>query len=1602
MKKKTLSLRIFSILLLVCMLTLSLPFSAFAVSDCIAISVTDEHATTLGGMFTSVTNAKNYVAVEHKVDLPIGKSIKLDVVGVLQRSYDATWESSNSSVVKVEPTGRLIAVGSGTAKVTASSEGMTAELTVNVVPKIDIKYKTAKVSVNKLCNLDLNITGDLNKYLYTTEWTSSNGNFAQVGNGLVLGQQVGVCSISASVYDKATNTLINSATCEVSVYERMSGINITNEKTSMELGTTHTLRVETVPVNQRAVWVSSNPDIATVDSNGRVTATGVGRVTITAYAGCWVDNAYVKDSAYYESFELDVWSSTTVKYNTNISNNQNGNVTVSKSNAYENEVITVYAKDVVEKRLEAYEAKGATVISVVDASGRSVAVTKVEHGVYTFVMPKSDVTINPTYGSLYNLSVESGLSANMNRNNNLVAKINVNEYVGGAFAGTFSFSGIDFTISNVVSDYATVTSNVNGNVVVSVNDSRTIPGKFSIYVYADAQDMTDGVHGIKIGGDVNMQLTNTFTSCNVGMLEQGAVEVDQAYVDSNVANKVLTISSGNQIAIHGEAIKYIQEHNYSLLMKFTCGEIEIPAASFKTLSAADGGYTLFEFKITPDSYGSEDVFGAGTLNIRTFTASGLSQEQLTMVGKVKMTIYTNNGEKLSINVANKTIEAINASNEFELNSLIGFGSFTVGMEGKLFDGDFLFILLIIVLIIALLCAVVFLMKRLRAGRVEDGGVTFDDEDDENSGDDQSGGDTVVEDDNELAETHTAIQDDVDLQSFRTVDDILRESNLEQEANEIKLRAVEELKDEIAREASESILSSSVLLNDEQIAELKSNFESLHLDGFDVIETATVAFKQTIGIADTSRKDASAMIEDILITPDVLHDKIEELREKTSVMMSQRNEYDALCKSIFAKVDAACERVAALQNNKKELIDVIDKARQRMSDGNISIVRLKDAIDEVEVFVDDTEPVLVRAKEVYNDSYGTICRLADKITESHVFCMSINVNTNEEEIVERINALNALMNAFDDAMVLSFVATLAELCSKAKAEAQQREEEQRALYVDAINRVVGEINNLIVDCKVELAKAGEFINDDVNMDVQPEIDSYYNVLADATPCIDIHEDDNSSVLKEKFETLCVVKSNIELTKANIVVLIETLASKYRQHYIDAAMASLNEALTGASEKISEIADVISDAKGELLIAENDELVSACDACVSDLNTLVEAMSDENVTDVESINDKTTKVVGATMVLVTSATTLKEVLDRVRALREEDEARRAEEARLERERVERMQQIAAEEEAKRLAEEEAARIAAEEEAKRLAEEEAARIAAEEEAKRLAEEEAARIAAEEEAKRLAEEEAARIAAEEEAKRLAEEEAARIAAEEEAKRLAEEEAVVVDDIEVIDNVAESDVSDESELSEEELARIAAEEAEAKRLAEEEAARIAAEEEARRLAEEEAARIAAEKAAAYAAARSKLIPRFDEMLARESDEYNKTVEYLSTTTNLNSGVKKDYMDYLETTHANIQSVAEILDTINNSMLNSLIDAMEDDIETMTFMRGEEVIEDAYNIQPSRLPRKKLSYWQSQLDSQNPYMSYLANTKVAAHKLRVRLGREAHKENSINQKNKKK
>jgi len=153
----------------------------------------------------------------------------------------------------------------------------------------------------------------------------------------------------------------------------------------------------------------------------------------------------------------------------------------------------------------------------------------------------------------------------------------------------------------------------------------------------------------------------------------------------------------------------------------------------------------------------------------------------------------------------------------------------------------------------------------------------------------------------------------------------------------------------------------------------------------------------------------------------------------------------------------------------------------------------------------------------------------------------------------------------------------------------------------------------------------------------------------------------------------------------------------------------------------------------------------------------------------------------------------------------------------------------------------KLAAEEEARRQAEQEAARIA--EEARLKAEQEAARIAAEEEERRQAKRrEAERIAAEEKARRQAEQEAARIAAQE---KKDEGESIAAKPKKLSRKRKKKQKAREATLErlallekEKELLR-AAEEEELKREAE---AQMAYEQEAKRQAEEKAAQLEAEK----------------------------------------------------------------------------------------------------------------------------------------------------------------
>lgn len=115
------------------------------------------------------------------------------------------------------------------------------------------------------------------------KWTSSNPSVASVDqDGKVKAVSAGTATITAAAGGK-------SAACEVTVNVPLKGITINGNQTSIRKGTTTQLSVSFDPEdttdNKAVSWSSDDPEIASVDQNGLVTAIADGSTTIRAKAG---------------------------------------------------------------------------------------------------------------------------------------------------------------------------------------------------------------------------------------------------------------------------------------------------------------------------------------------------------------------------------------------------------------------------------------------------------------------------------------------------------------------------------------------------------------------------------------------------------------------------------------------------------------------------------------------------------------------------------------------------------------------------------------------------------------------------------------------------------------------------------------------------------------------------------------------------------------------------------------------------------------------------------------------------------------------------------------------------------------------------------------------------------------------------------------------------------------------------------------------------------------------------------------------------------------------------------------------------------------------
>ena len=194
------------------------------------------------------------------------------------------WTSSNPDVATVDNTGKVTAVGGGTATITVKSQnGKEASCEVKVTSKIEsISLNKSNITLSKGTSETLKATINPSDTTddKTLKWTSSNPNIATVDN---TGKVTAVGGGTATITVKSKNG--KEASCEVKVTSKIESISLNKSNITLSKGTSETLKATINPSDatddKTLTWKSEDENIAKVDGNGKVTGVGTGTTNIT-------------------------------------------------------------------------------------------------------------------------------------------------------------------------------------------------------------------------------------------------------------------------------------------------------------------------------------------------------------------------------------------------------------------------------------------------------------------------------------------------------------------------------------------------------------------------------------------------------------------------------------------------------------------------------------------------------------------------------------------------------------------------------------------------------------------------------------------------------------------------------------------------------------------------------------------------------------------------------------------------------------------------------------------------------------------------------------------------------------------------------------------------------------------------------------------------------------------------------------------------------------------------------------------------------------------------------------------------------------------------
>ena len=256
--------------------------------------------------FTSSVMPNAIVLNQNEIGIKKGKGYQL-VSTVLPENAEnkqVVWESSDPKIVSVNSvTGYITGVKEGSATITVKTliNDISTDCIVNVsgknilVSKIFLNEKRISLAVGYTHSLTYQITpknATENDLIFTSS-DSSVATVNQSGVIQVLKEGNAIITVSSSnglakdttyvsVYKKGASTVVDGEPIKTDNYPK--SLTVSPQSLNLKLGGSSQLIASVLPEksNNQISWSSTNSRVATVDSNGLVSAVGMGSATIIA------------------------------------------------------------------------------------------------------------------------------------------------------------------------------------------------------------------------------------------------------------------------------------------------------------------------------------------------------------------------------------------------------------------------------------------------------------------------------------------------------------------------------------------------------------------------------------------------------------------------------------------------------------------------------------------------------------------------------------------------------------------------------------------------------------------------------------------------------------------------------------------------------------------------------------------------------------------------------------------------------------------------------------------------------------------------------------------------------------------------------------------------------------------------------------------------------------------------------------------------------------------------------------------------------------------------------------------------------------------------